>query len=89
MTLTTCFAAALLFATSSLSAQNVEIFEKNARPLFVEACQSCHNQKLKSGGLDLSSVEGMKEAAAGGFFGSAAEPDKSLILQALSYEGRV
>ena len=88
MTLKICFAAAL-FTASSLSAQNLEVFEKNARPLFVETCQSCHNQKLKSGGLDLSSVEGMKEAAAGGFFGTAAEPDNSLILKALSYEGRV
>ena len=88
MTLKICFAAAL-FTASSLSAQNLEVFEKNARPLFVETCQSCHNQKLKSGGLDLSSVEGMKEAAAGGFFGTAAEPDNSPILQALSYEGRV
>ena len=31
----------------------------------------------------------MKEAAAAGFFGKAAEPDKSVLLQALGYEGRV
>src|SRR5579862_5177283 len=94
MTLKTRFAATALLATSSLWAQaqsagQIEIFEKNARPLFVEKCQGCHNQKLKSGGLDLSSVDGIKDAAAGGFFASAAEPDKSLILQALGYEGRV
>ena len=86
------FTALPLLATGALYAQSaaqIEIFEKNARPLFVDACQGCHNQKLKSGGFDLSSVEGIKEAAAGGFFGTAAEPDKSLILQALGYEGRV
>ena len=49
----------------------LEIFEKNARPVFVEKCQACHNAKLKSGGLDLSSPDGLRQAAAGGFFGSA------------------
>ena len=67
----------------------VELFEKNARPIFVGKCQSCHNAKLKSGGFDLSSLEGKKEAAASGIFGTAAEPEKSAILQALSYENRV
>lgn len=71
------------------SPAQVELFEKNARPLFVEKCQGCHNAKLKSGGFDLSSPEGVKEAAASGIFGTAAEPEKSPILQALSYENRV
>ena len=67
----------------------VELFEKNARPVFVGQCQGCHNANLKSGGFDLSSPEGMKEAAASGIFGTATEPEKSPILQALSYENRV
>jgi hypothetical protein len=71
------------------SPAQVELFEKNARPIFVGKCQGCHNAKLKSGGFDLSSPEGMKEAAASGIFGAAAEPEKSPILQALSYENRV
>jgi len=73
----------------SQSPAQVELFEKNARPIFVGKCQGCHNAKLKSGGFDLSSPEGMKEAAASGIFGAAAEPEKSPILQALSYENRV
>jgi mono/diheme cytochrome c family protein len=85
-------AAALAASSLSLSAQTpeqLEMFEKNVRPVFAENCQGCHNAKLKSGGLDLSSAEGLKEAAAAGFFGTAAEPDKSLILEALGYEGRI
>ena len=77
-----------LFAVAQSPAQ-LELFEKQARPLFADKCQGCHNAKLKSGGLNLSSVDGLKEAAAGGIFGSAADPDKSVILQALSYENRV
>src|SRR6266481_3395383 len=79
---------ALSFALAQSPAQ-LELFEKNARPLFVEKCQGCHNTKLKSGGLDFSSPEAIKEAAATGVFGKAAEPDKSVLLEALGYEGRV
>jgi hypothetical protein len=77
---------------AALAAQTpaqTELFEKNARPLFAEKCQPCHNVKLKSGGIDFSSTEGMKEAAATGIFGTAEAPDKSIIFQALSYDSRV
>ena len=67
----------------------LELFEKNARPLFAEKCQGCHNEKLKSGGIDFSSPNGIKEAGATGIFGNAAEPEKSVILKALSYEGQI
>ncbi len=80
---------ALVSAASLHAAENFELFEKNARPLFVEKCQVCHNAKLKSGGIDFSSTEGIRQAAAAGFFGSAAEPDKGPLLQALGYESRI
>ena len=77
-------------ATLSLVAQTpIELFEKHARPLFVTKCQGCHNQKLKSGGLDLTSAEGLQEAKTGGFFGNAGDPQKSMLMEALSYEGRI
>jgi hypothetical protein len=67
----------------------LELFEKNARPLFVDKCQGCHNAKLKSGGFDLTSPAAIKEAASMGIFGNPAEPEKSVIVKALSYEGQV
>jgi Protein of unknown function (DUF1549)/Protein of unknown function (DUF1553)/Planctomycete cytochrome C len=67
----------------------LELFEKNARPLFVEKCEGCHNAKLKSGGFDLSSPAAIKEAASMGIFGTAADPEKSPILKALTYEGQI
>ncbi len=94
MTARNCVVATALLVSASISipAQTpaqLEVFEKNARPLFIDKCQGCHNQKLRSGGLDLSSPEGIHDAAGAGFFGTAAAPEKSLILQALGYEGRV
>src|ERR1700689_2684039 len=67
----------------------LELFEKNARPVFAEKCQGCHNAKLKSGGFDLSPPGAIKEAASMGIFGSAAEPEKSVIIKALSYESQI
>ena len=81
-----------LFASGAAIAQTpaqLEIFEKNARPLFADKCQGCHNEKLKSGGLDFSSADGIRQAGANGIFGVAADPDKSPILQALGYEARI
>jgi hypothetical protein len=86
------FFATLLVAAGMAQAQTpaqLELFEKNARPLFVEKCQGCHNAKLKSGGFDLSSPESIKEAASMGIFGSAADAEKSPIIKALSYEGQI
>jgi hypothetical protein len=85
---------ALLFVLSvgiaaAQTPAQLELFEKNARPLFAEKCQPCHNAKLRSGGFDLSSPEGIKEAASIGIFGKAADPENSPILKALSYENRI
>ena len=85
--------AASLFCLSWLvcaqTPAQLEIFEKNARPLFAEKCQVCHNaeaEERRSG----SQLNGRHhDASATGFFGTAAEPEKSAILQALGYEGRI
>jgi hypothetical protein len=78
-----------LAAAEAQTPAQLEIFEKNARPLFVEKCQGCHNAKLKSGGIDFSSPSSIKEAASMGIFGSASEPEKSPIIEALSYESQI
>ena len=88
-------AAALCLAASGISVgqaqtpPQVELFEKNARPLFSSKCQGCHNAKLKSGGLDFSSPEAIKEAASLGIFGKPSAPQESVLLRALSYENQI
>ena len=100
MTLRTAVSAVIVLLTpftldlSAAQAQtapaaSLEIFEKNARPLFVQKCQFCHNAKMRSGGFDLSSADGLKEAASMGIFGKAAEPEQSPIIRALSYENQI
>jgi cytochrome c553 len=89
MKLSHLIAVTLLALPGLRAADTTELFEKNARPLFVEKCQACHNAKLKSGGIDFSSVDGLKQAASAGFFGAPSDPDKSPLLQALAYESRI
>ena len=82
----------VLFLVGIASAQTpaqLELFEKNARPLFAAKCQGCHNAKLKSGGLDLSSPGAIHDAAAMGIFGKAADPDGSSLLRVLTYENQI
>lgn len=78
-----------LNVTQAQTPAALELFEKNARPLFVQKCQLCHNAKMRSGGFDLSSPEGIKEAASMGIFGKEADPAASPIIRALSYENQI
>ena len=93
MTLKTPSAVLCLLAGSvAVFAQTpaqLELFEKNARPLFAEKCQGCHNAKLKSGGLDFSSPEAIREAASTGVFGKPAQAEDSILIKALRYESTV
>jgi mono/diheme cytochrome c family protein len=65
----------------------LEFFEKKARPVFGEACASCHSAAPKSikGGLRLDTPE---EILKGGDTGPAiirGKPDESLLVKAVRY----
>ena len=59
---------ALMACAPWAAAQPAEVFEKKVRPVFAEHCIACHNQKLRSGGLDLATQDGLSKASAAGFF---------------------
>ncbi|MBY0507235.1 MAG: PSD1 and planctomycete cytochrome C domain-containing protein [Bryobacteraceae bacterium] len=80
-----------VFATRSAGAQapeDVEFFEKRIRPLLVRNCQGCHNPKVKTSGLDMSTAAAFFAGAASGALTDKAKPESSLLLQVISYEGR-
>ena len=41
---------------------DTEFFEKRIRPLFAQKCQGCHGDKVKMGGLSLSSTSAIADA---------------------------
>jgi len=64
----------------------VEYFEKNVRPLLVANCQPCHNSKVKSSGLDLSTAAGLLAGGARGPAIAKDQPATSHILTAITYD---
>ena len=56
-----CFPLAAQQNLQQTAAQS-EFFEKNVRPVFVKSCQACHNSKLKTSGVDLTTGAGLDPA---------------------------
>src|SRR5262245_44525876 len=74
-------------AAAEPSAEDVEFFEKQVRPILVESCQKCHGEKKQEGGLRLDSLATVLN---GGDSGPAIEPGKpgdSLLIEAVGYAG--
>src|SRR5687767_11610352 len=59
------------------TAEQQEFFEKKTRPLFVKNCQSCHNARVKTAGLDLSTPEGFMRGGDSGPLISREQPESS------------
>ncbi len=68
------------------SAEDLEFFEKQVRPLLVEKCLQCHDAKQQKGGLRLDSRDA---ALKGGETGPSLKPgdaDASLLIEAINYD---
>jgi cytochrome c551/c552 len=79
-------ASAFLGAAAAQTPAQTEFFEKKVRPVLANSCQGCHNAKLKTAGLDLSTAAGFY---AGGQSGPEFDSDKledSRILKAIGYD---
>lgn len=68
--------------------QRLEYFQKQVRPLLVDYCFECHDKKNgpDNGGLVLETVEGMVAGGSRGRLFDPADPDGSLLLQAVQFE---
>jgi len=83
------FSFLLLSVTASLAAPTADalkFFEKDVRPLLVEACQECHGPQKHKGGLRLDNLPYILQ---GGETGPAIvphKPDASLLIKLVNYE---
>jgi mono/diheme cytochrome c family protein len=71
------------------SAQAVEFFEKQVRPVLATKCQSCHGPEKQRGGLRLDSRAGMLQGGGNGPVLQAQDPEKSPLIQAVRRTGDV
>jgi len=86
------FAALLVLSVSSVAAQSItpaDFFESKVRPVLANNCFVCHNGKLKTGGLDLSTAAGFAQGATSGPLISKDQPEMSRLIQVLRYQGAV
>ncbi len=66
-----------------------KLFEASIRPVLSEKCYSCHSATDQRAGLRLDSREAILKGGAHGPAINLTDPDKSLILQAISYNGKL
>ncbi|QIF02147.1 DUF1553 domain-containing protein [Roseimicrobium sp. ORNL1] len=67
----------------------IAFFESKVRPLLIDKCYNCHSPEHKvKGGLRLDTKEGTLEGGDSGPSVVPKEPDKSLLLRAVTYEDR-
>ena len=53
------FLCAPLFAEWTHAEENAPVFESDIQPFLTEKCGKCHSEKVRKGGLDLSSLRGL------------------------------
>jgi mono/diheme cytochrome c family protein len=80
---------AVLHAAPPANPQAVEFFEKHVRPVLVSKCQSCHGPKRQQSGLRLDSRAALLQGSDNGAVLVPGEPDKSLLVKAIRYDGDV
>jgi len=78
--------ACALFAQSH---EQVEFFEKRIRPVLAKSCQACHNPKVKTAGLDLSTPEGFLAGGQSGALVSEQDSESSRLLKVVSYDEKL
>jgi cytochrome c553 len=74
-------------AVFAQTTEQADFFEKTVRPVLATKCQMCHNPKTKTSGLDMSTGAAFFAGGASGSLINVENPDQSLMLMALSYEG--
>ncbi len=68
------------------SSDPIDFFERKIRPILTENCHACHNQELKTAGLDLETAAGLKMGGQSGPLVSINNPEDSLLLKVIGYK---
>ena len=85
------FSLLLTVPATAQAPQGEEFFEKKIRPVLADRCYLCHGADAPQvqGGLLLDSRQGVLTGGNSGSAVKPGDPDRSLLLQALRYGGRL
>ncbi len=78
----------LVAAEPAPTPEQVKFFETKVRPLLAEQCYSCHGPQREIGGLRLDSRAAALKGGGAGPAVVPGHPEKSLLIQAVNYQGR-
>ncbi len=70
-----------------IAPEAAEFFENKIRPVLAQNCFSCHGPMKQKSGLRLDSREAMLKGGDRGAAVAPGDPDKSLVIQAIRYDG--
>jgi hypothetical protein len=59
--------------------ENPPVFESDIRPVFIRKCGKCHSDKVRKGGLNLSTMDGIRRGGESGEAAVTKSLDESLI----------
>ena len=82
-------AGAALAPAADPSAEDLEFFEKEVRPVLVQSCQKCHGDRKQEGGLRLDSRASLLKGGDSGPAVETGKPDESLLVEAIEYAGDI
>src|SRR5689334_16622187 len=63
-----------------------QLYNTQVRPVFEKSCLPCHGPQTKSGGLDLSTPEGLQKGGDHGPAIAGKDPNASLLFKLVSHE---
>ena len=73
----------------AIPSEQAEFFEKQVRPLLADKCFSCHGSEQQLSGLRLDALAHVLKGGARGVALIPGDADKSLLVQAVRYDGAV
>jgi hypothetical protein len=76
-------------AGDAVTPQQAMFFESKIRPLLIRSCFGCHGDRQQRSGLRLDSRADLLKGGAHGAALVPGEPDQSLLLRAVAYDGKV
>ena len=76
-----------LIRADEFTLQQLELFEKEIRPLLIEHCLKCHGPEKQEGGLNLATREWIFQGGDSGAAVIADKPAESLLITAVEYLG--
>lgn len=79
----------LLWFCTPIHGQQLELFEKQIRPVLTEKCLSCHGVHVAKAKLRLDSRDAVLKGSSSGIIVVAGQPAQSRLMEALRYQGDV